>query len=1129
MNGGTVTDTDGNVIDHKMVRDRERVTGVAVPTRSGHVFDGWFLDAGLTARPFNMATDTINAGGQTMIALRAKWTAVQTFSVFFNTYGGSSVDTRHIEAGGLILNLINPTRTDFIFDGWFRDAAYTQAFNILTPVTATMTLHARWRPVGGGTVEEILVTFNTMGGSPVDSVRVLEGGTVTQPSNPTRAGFIFDGWFREQGLLNPFNFQTPINAPITIWARWEADVSDLHLVTFRTGAAGVTVSPQHIADGGTATSPSPGRDGFTFEGWYREQTHINRFDFNTPITGDLELWARWETAPEASYARLLINQVYGLSNNGYRDNPVSHSFIELYNPTNAAVNLAGWSIQIVSEGRGANWQSLNLSGTIGSRHSFLIKLTRHSNTSTGSDAPRLLLTASDMQWPDVFLSNRSIKVALLHRQTLLTHENPFGLGEDGRQTLGLVSMVGVSGNDSDPVDGGEYEDPQRDAPRVRSRSFSFRRVSYARGGSTDCNFRDSRDNSEDFDAIDFRFRDIVEYRPRSLADGAWTETLDDSRPWHFVRQSQTSVPVSERRQGLPRIDITDNDLGNITAAQYRAGIRQRENGRPAPVVGSPLITALETIRHDDRYHRSSDANHDNPNGIPNYFITPYARCNITVSNTFLGKFDIPTTLGQIRVRGSGSASSGGKTPYRIRFDDRTSMFGQERRRSWILLAMMTDLSNIRDFSAMTFARQLDGLEYTSSATHVELYMNGQYRGVYLLMEQQQTGHGRIDIEFDERDTTLVNSFTRENIPFYVDLDEYNETERDRRGTGDGNMFTLSNSFRPRVFATDSSNGDTLYTVTSPLSVRIQYPEMNRFRNTETDVHGIEHEGNSVRQNQWYGWIRDEMVRINNLVNAVSNANAAASNAAYRALQAHLDIDSVIDFYMASELLGQMEISKKSILMYRHHGGKLKMGPIWDFDWAIGADHYDSYAGPRARNTPGNFQGRSNVPMQGPGWFTARRHDHNGRNPSAGNSHYWSGGSFNWFTSLRNSSEFRRDFRARFETVRHIFSENIDNVEAFKPYLQAASQRQESSEWRYFERHNFGIQRWHRPPNPNRPLWTWNSYPNGVIGFLNDRRLEHEHRSGVQDARSFNTEFDLVIWYMRQRLIFMEEATAGDRA
>ena len=77
---------------------------------------------------------------------------------------------------------------------------------------------------GGGSSEDTkvtyVVTFNSKGGSDVSSQTVKKGSKATRPSDPTRSGFTFSGWYLDEGLTNLYNFNSSINENITLYAKW---------------------------------------------------------------------------------------------------------------------------------------------------------------------------------------------------------------------------------------------------------------------------------------------------------------------------------------------------------------------------------------------------------------------------------------------------------------------------------------------------------------------------------------------------------------------------------------------------------------------------------------------------------------------------------------------------------------------------------------------------------------------------------------------------------------------------------------------------------------------------------------------------------------------------------------------
>ncbi|MBQ6465572.1 MAG: InlB B-repeat-containing protein, partial [Oscillospiraceae bacterium] len=140
--------------------------------------------------------------------------------------------------------------------------------------------------VATGTLTLYTVTFDSNGGSAVSPQTIATGSKATAPADPYREGFTFVGWYAGDDLFDFDN--TPINSDITLTARWEEIT---HTVTFINHSE--VVATETVADGDTVTPPAlQPLDGSEHVGWIAEgETEL--FDFDTPITSDLTLTAKW--------------------------------------------------------------------------------------------------------------------------------------------------------------------------------------------------------------------------------------------------------------------------------------------------------------------------------------------------------------------------------------------------------------------------------------------------------------------------------------------------------------------------------------------------------------------------------------------------------------------------------------------------------------------------------------------------------------------------------------------------------------------------------------------------------------------------------------------------------------------
>lgn len=123
------------------------------------------------------------------------------------------------------------------------------------------------------------VVFNDGESSNILKVEYLK--KVEKPDDPKKVGYTFKGWFNRE---EEFNFETPITENIKLTAKWE---TNKYIVTFDSG-----VDAQTVEHGSKANKPSdPEKEGYTFLAWYNGE---EKFDFDTPITADITLTARWE-------------------------------------------------------------------------------------------------------------------------------------------------------------------------------------------------------------------------------------------------------------------------------------------------------------------------------------------------------------------------------------------------------------------------------------------------------------------------------------------------------------------------------------------------------------------------------------------------------------------------------------------------------------------------------------------------------------------------------------------------------------------------------------------------------------------------------------------------------------------
>nr|MBQ8244702.1 InlB B-repeat-containing protein [Oscillospiraceae bacterium] len=236
------------------------------PTRAGYNFGGWYW---MDQEGNEVAVPTIMpAGGMDAYA---KWD-IDSFTISFNTDGGSVVESITAEYGAEIFAPADPEKEGYSFDGW--DVEFPA-----TMPAQSMTLNAVWK------INQYTIRFNTDGGSEIASITQDYNTAVTAPAeNPTKAGYTFLGWDAAIPTVMPA-------WDVTISAQW---TPNQYTITFNTngGSAIDTI----LADFGSAlTEPAaPVKTGYVFAGWDVE------FPATMPLDG-LTLNAQWAAIDYAIY------------------------------------------------------------------------------------------------------------------------------------------------------------------------------------------------------------------------------------------------------------------------------------------------------------------------------------------------------------------------------------------------------------------------------------------------------------------------------------------------------------------------------------------------------------------------------------------------------------------------------------------------------------------------------------------------------------------------------------------------------------------------------------------------------------------------------------------------------------
>ncbi|ROR25332.1 putative repeat protein (TIGR02543 family) [Mobilisporobacter senegalensis] len=262
------------------------------PTRTGYRFVGWSTQANSanivnSGNPVNIAKDQI---------LYAYWVG-NNYQVTLNANGGlvsgkASVNVNVIYKNTYGSSLVTPTKAGYEFVGWFTEVeGGTQiTTSSIVDFIGSKTLYAHWKE------GSFKVTFNANGGSvQTSSKNVIYGSTYGELPIPTRANYIFQGWYTNTvgGTKITEDSIVTITGATSLYAQW---IGETYEVLFDANGGSISQNNMNVIYGNTyGTLPIPTRTNYTFAGWYTQATGGTQIVASSKvnIASTQTLYARW--------------------------------------------------------------------------------------------------------------------------------------------------------------------------------------------------------------------------------------------------------------------------------------------------------------------------------------------------------------------------------------------------------------------------------------------------------------------------------------------------------------------------------------------------------------------------------------------------------------------------------------------------------------------------------------------------------------------------------------------------------------------------------------------------------------------------------------------------------------------
>ena len=293
------------------------------PTKSGYKFVGWYDNENFTGE----AITEISAGTMGDVTLYAKWNALD-YRISYELNGGTNAENPDgYDVSDLPVSLHAPSRTGYIFKGWYMGENRVLAIPVGT--TGNVVVSAKWEPI------TYTIDFDTNGGLPTLSSidYTIESDSFTL-QEITKAGYTFDGWYNGETKVTEITTGTYGN--MTLVAKWTAD-----LYTISYDLADGVNSPEnptsYTIESGLITLKDPTRVGYTFAGWFNGEQLVTTIDSNT--LENISLTAKWTVN---SY-KLTFDVDGNLTEKTFK---YGESITAIENPTKVGHTFVGWSEEL---------------------------------------------------------------------------------------------------------------------------------------------------------------------------------------------------------------------------------------------------------------------------------------------------------------------------------------------------------------------------------------------------------------------------------------------------------------------------------------------------------------------------------------------------------------------------------------------------------------------------------------------------------------------------------------------------------------------------------------------------------------------------------------------------------------
>ncbi|MFA7410685.1 MAG: Ig-like domain-containing protein [Tissierellaceae bacterium] len=228
-------------------------------------------------------------GGWTDVVIKVEIIESPKISFYREEGSPETYDTKKI-ASGKALGGANfpevPTKEGYVFKDWYYKDGEEEEFTVDTIIVKDIDVYGKWE------INKYSVTFNEQDGNETTTT-VDHGETVTKPTDPTKTGHTFGGWYKEKNYNNLWDFDSDtVTKSTTLYAKWTINK---YTVSFDS-KDGSEVDPLTINYGTSLSGnmPTPTKEGYVFKGWNTKADGSgSQFTSSSKVTEDITVYAQW--------------------------------------------------------------------------------------------------------------------------------------------------------------------------------------------------------------------------------------------------------------------------------------------------------------------------------------------------------------------------------------------------------------------------------------------------------------------------------------------------------------------------------------------------------------------------------------------------------------------------------------------------------------------------------------------------------------------------------------------------------------------------------------------------------------------------------------------------------------------